>query len=586
MRELSLREKIGQLIATGFPAARPTDEWRSLVADYGIGNVILFSHNVESAVQVKELCGELRRTIEAITGCPPLIAIDQEGGRVTRLPADATNVPGAAAIASTGRPEHAYAAGRLTARELRALGINFNLAPVLDINNNKLNPVINVRSYGDTAETVERYGLLMLQGLRDEGVLAAVKHFPGHGDTSVDSHLGLPVVGKTAEQLAGLELKPFAAAIAAGAECVMTAHILFPELEPERVPATMSRAVVTGLLKGRLGFEGLVVSDCLEMDAIRRFYGTAEGAVGALKAGVHLLFISHTPQLVREAAERIERAVLEGDLSLSVVDEAVDKVLYYKSKYGAHGTVLPGARLPGPGLTGSGLESSNMGVPTLERSGLGGSGPADSSSVGSSLDGPRLEGSGLGASSLVGPGFAVPGFAVVGCEAHRRTAEAMSLESVCHLGGVLERVERGAGDTLFIGSDPYRADQAASGVDKAVSFPRAMAEAFAADYWVTRLDPDEDEILQAAERAKSYPRVVVGLVNGREHPGQLTLVSRLRAAGHRVTAVALGKPYDLAGLGPDVCALAAFEYTPLALKSLVRILSGEAAPVGKLSLTL
>ena len=225
MNKLSLREKIGQLIVTGFPGPEITDDLNQLITEYKIGNIILFSHNVRSVDQLSRLCTELQERITEQTGQPAFISIDQEGGRVTRLPDEATNVPGAMAIASTGRPENAYAAGRITARELRALGINFNLAPVLDINNNKQNPVINVRSYGDTAYTVEEYGLQMLRGLQEGGVLASIKHFPGHGDTAVDSHLGLPVIDKSVEQLEELELKPFRRAIEYGAECITTAHI-------------------------------------------------------------------------------------------------------------------------------------------------------------------------------------------------------------------------------------------------------------------------------------------------------------------------------------------------------------------------
>ncbi|CAM3860514.1 beta-N-acetylhexosaminidase [Cohnella lubricantis] len=519
MNNMSLREKIGQLIVTGFPEAEPSEEWLRFIADYRIGNIILFSHNVENKEQLQSLCAQLREAIEARTGFPPLISIDQEGGRVTRLPADATNVPGAAAIAATGRPEHAYAAGRLTARELSALGINFNLAPVLDINNNKRNPVINVRSYGDSAEAVEEFALPMLKGLQDGGVLASLKHFPGHGDTTVDSHLGLPMIEKTLAELEALELKPFVRAIAEGAEAVMTAHILFPALEPARVPATMSREIVTGLLKGKLGFEGLVVSDCLEMDAIRKEYGTAEGAVNALKAGVHLLFISHTPELVRAAVERIERAVQDGELPMSVIDEAVEKVQYYKQKYASRG--------------GSASE-----------------------------------------------------LAVVGSSAHRRSAEAMSLESVCLVNGELETLGATAADTIFIGSLPYRPDQASSRVKGGLSFPGWMEDAFGAAALTIGIDPTDEEIAQAVDQSGGYDRVVVGLVNGQDHPGQLALVRRLAAAGIRVTAVSLGKPYDLEALDAEVCSLAAFEYTPLVLESLRRILSGEAEPTGRPTLRL
>jgi beta-N-acetylhexosaminidase len=519
MSTLSVREKIGQLIVAGFPEPRVTDELRELIADYKIGNIILFSHNVENAAQLRGLCGELQRLIREATGHPAFLSIDQEGGRVTRLPSDAVNVPGAMAIAATGRPELAYAAGRITARELRAFGINFNLAPVLDVNNNPANPVINVRSYGDTAETVETFGLQMLRGLQDGGVLAAVKHFPGHGDTAVDSHLGLPVIEKTLEQLEELELKPFRRAIAAGAEAVMSSHILFPAIEKNGVPGTMSRAILTDLLKRRLGFGGLVVSDCLEMDAIRRFYGTARGALVALKAGVHLIFISHTAALVKETVETLERAVLSGELPESVLDEAVDTVLFYKRKYAD---------------------------------------PAES---------PTSE------------------HTLAGSLAHRRTVEQISLESVCLVRGGVEPIPWKDAGTVFVGCAPFRADLASNRVAPGFNFPEAMAAAFGAAHRLTGADPDGEEIDRVLADVSAYPRVVIGLYNGVDHPGQLELANRLASGGHRVTAVALGKPYDLAELDEGMDALAAFEYTPLTIGSLVRIMSGEAAPTGNIPLS-
>ncbi|MBM7566836.1 glycoside hydrolase family 3 protein [Paenibacillus sacheonensis] len=515
MRALTLREKIGQLIVTGFPSTGMTEDLKRLIADYKIGNIILFSHNIANKSQLRELCGELRHTITQHTGFPALISIDQEGGRVTRLPADATNMPGAMATASTGRPENAYAAGRITARELRALGINFNLAPVLDINNNKHNPVINVRSYGDTPGTVETYGLQMIRGLMEGGVLSSVKHFPGHGDTAVDSHLGLPVIDKSLEQLMELELKPFRAAIAAGAEGIMSSHILFPQIETTGVPATMSRTIITDLLKKRLGYGGLVVSDCLEMDAIKKYYGTARGALGAIQAGVHLVFVSHTPALVIEAAELIEQAVNDGELPMSVIDDALERVMYVKRKYGDTG-------------------ESDLNI--------------------------------------------------VGSDAHRRAAAAISEESICLVHGELETVRRGGGDTIFIGSPPYRTDQASSQAKSGLSFPAAMAEAFDAASATIGIDPDEEEIERTLRQAEGYGHSVIGLFNGRENAGQLKLARKLAASGHKVTAVALGKPYDLEELGDGACGLAAFEYTPLAIASLIRVLGGEILPTGKLSI--
>ncbi|TJY42296.1 glycoside hydrolase family 3 protein [Cohnella pontilimi] len=513
MKNLTLREKIGQLVVTGFQGPDITDELKDLVSEYKIGNIILFTRNVIHKEQLKSVCGELQRLITGKTGLPPFISIDQEGGRVTRLSADAANVPGAMAVAATGEPENAYAAGRITARELQTLGINFNLAPVLDINNNKRNPVINVRSYGDTAETVQKFGLPMMKGLMDGGVLPCLKHFPGHGDTAVDSHLGLPVIEKSLEDLHKLELIPFRSAIEAGAESVMTTHILFPSIEKERVPATMSRTIITDVLKKELGFDGLVISDCLEMDAIRQYYGTAEGALGALKAGVHLVFISHTPSLVKEAVERIEQAVASGELSLETVDDAVEKVLKYKGKYGS----LPAGDL-----------------------------------------------------------------SVVGCETHRIAINAISRDSICLLRGNLETVVRGAGDTIAVGCYPYRTDQASSEVNARLLLPAAMTEAFGIPHVMTAMNPDAEEIGRVMEQANGYRHVIVGLLNGMDNPGQLELVNRLTAGGHRVTAVAMGKPYDLGMLEGDICGLAAFEYTSLAINSVIGILGGASSPTGRI----
>lgn len=513
-RNLSLREKIGQLIVTGFPGLTITEELRELAREWKIGNIILFAYNAEDKSQLAALCGDLHRLVFEETGYPALISIDQEGGRVTRLPQDAVNVPGAMAVAATGQPDHALTAGRITANELKALGVNFNLAPVLDINNNKRNPVINVRAYGDTAESVTAYGLQMLRGLQEEGVLAAVKHFPGHGDTAVDSHLGLPSVSKTVEELEALELKPFRAAIAAGAEALTIAHMLFPAIEPERVPATMSRAIVTGLLKRELGYEGLVITDCLEMDAIQKYYGTAQGALGALKAGIHLLFVSHTPALVRETVQVIEQAVLSGDLPMETIDEAVDKVLYYKMKYGK---------------------------------------PADT-----------------------------PPLSLVGSEAHRSEASAISEASICLVEGELAPVAQGGVRALFAGSYPYRTDRASSQVRPGLSFPAAMSERLGGAQLLTDIDPDEAELERLLQEAEDCDRVVFGLYNGIDNPGQLEAVRRLVSRGKRVTAVALGKPYDLEELSGIECGLAAFEYTPLSLASVARVLAGEVRPEGRI----
>lgn len=327
------REKIGQLIFAGFPAEKPSDDFVNLVNDYKIANVILFSQNIKSAPQVKELCNELQDMIKASTGRPAFISADQEGGMVIRLTQDCTNVPGAMAIASTRDPQNAFIAGEITGKELRTLGINMDLAPTVDVNSNSANPVIGVRSYGDNPSDVSTFGIEMMKGLNLGGVMSVLKHFPGHGDTAVDSHLALPMVDKSIEELEKTELVPFKNAIDSGAEAIMTTHILFPQIEKEKIPATMSKTIITGLLREKLGFKGLVMTDCLEMNAIKEYYGTAKGALEAIKAGVDMVFISHSADIVRDAVVLIENALETGELSMERLDEAVATVLKYKEKY-------------------------------------------------------------------------------------------------------------------------------------------------------------------------------------------------------------------------------------------------------------
>jgi beta-N-acetylhexosaminidase len=334
MNQWTLREKIGQMIVTGFPTAEITPELKELIETYKVANIILFSYNLNTVEQVRRNCMELHQRIEQSTGYPAFIAIDQEGGVVTRLPKEeACNVPGAMLIGATGHKEYAYQAGVITGTELKALGINMDLAPVLDVNSNPDNPVIGVRSYSSEVHTVEAFGINMMKGLLDAGVTATVKHFPGHGDTAVDSHLGLPVVDKALEELMKNELIPFQTAIRESVPCVMTSHILFPQLEQEKLPATMSKAILTGILREKMGFSGIIITDCLEMGAIQNFYGTAEGAVAAVKAGAQLLCISHTPKLVIEAVQKIEEAVQAGEIPMELIDGAVENILKFKKEY-------------------------------------------------------------------------------------------------------------------------------------------------------------------------------------------------------------------------------------------------------------
>lgn len=328
---MNYRQMIGHRLVMGLNGTQINQEFEDLVKDYQIGNVILFKENVVSNDQLKKLCGQIQSLVQKHTGYPALITIDQEGGMVTRLEADGLNVPGAMAISATKDPHNAYVAGKITGLQLGALGINIDLAPVADINSNMQNPVIGVRSYGDDKDRVSLYAKAMAQGLADSGLLAVAKHFPGHGDTNVDSHLGLPEINKSLADLYDCELVPFINLIAAKVPAIMTSHILFPQLEPDRLPATMSRKIITGLLKDKLGFQGLVISDCMEMKAIENYYGTVAGVVKAIQAGVDLILISHTHDLVRRAADQVLKAMEDGQINMAEFEASVAKIIAVKA---------------------------------------------------------------------------------------------------------------------------------------------------------------------------------------------------------------------------------------------------------------
>ena len=330
---MTLQEKIGQRLMTGFPGPEMTEEFIQTVKEHKIGNVILFRENIRDREQLKKLCGDIQDLIRAETGHSAFIAIDQEGGIVTRLPKDAVNVPGAMALGATGDPENAYRAGVLIGREMCALGPNFNFAPTVDVNSNHSNPVIGVRSYGDDPHVAARFAEQSVRGLLEGGVLCTAKHFPGHGDTDLDSHLALPCVDKPLEALEALELIPFKAAIDAGVSAVMTAHILFPQIEPDPIPATMSRRIMQGLLREKLGFQGIIVSDCMEMAAIASHYGTSEGTLAAFKAGVDLVEITHHPLKCAAAAKLILEAAQAGELDMAQMDASVERILQCKARY-------------------------------------------------------------------------------------------------------------------------------------------------------------------------------------------------------------------------------------------------------------
>ncbi|MGI6632508.1 MAG: glycoside hydrolase family 3 protein [Bacillota bacterium] len=328
LEDLSLEEKAGQVFMVGFPG-RDRDGARTAICDLKVGGIAYFARNTGTVRETAALSAELQEMAAGSSGIPLLISADQEGGLVSRLTEGLPLMPGPMSLGAVGDPDLVRDVSRAIGTQIRAAGINVNLAPVLDVNDNPQNPVIGVRSFGSDPALVERLGTAAVRGYLDAGVAPVGKHFPGHGNTSVDSHLELPVLPHSMERLDRVELRPFRAAIRAGIPAIMTAHIVFHAVDPER-PATLSEPVLNGLLRRKLGFGGVIMTDCLEMSAVSRNPGPARGAILALLAGADMLLLSHTVEYQREAYFGLIEAVRAGEVPQSRLDEAVKRVLTLK----------------------------------------------------------------------------------------------------------------------------------------------------------------------------------------------------------------------------------------------------------------
>lgn len=333
MNALPLRRKIGQLLMAGFDGHVPDDQIERLIRSHHLGGVILFRRNIASPIQVAALNRRLQQINAEQSDIPLLIALDQEGGVVARIEEGVTPLPSALAFRAAGSAADCEALTRVANEELCVLGFNVNFAPVLDVNNNRRNPVIGVRAYGETVAEVCEYGLAAQRGIQSAGIAATAKHFPGHGDTAVDSHLGLPRVGHDRARLDAVELAPFRAAIAAGVDAIMSAHVVFPAFEPDPdTPSTLSPAVMTDLLRRELGFDGVVFTDCLEMAAIADGLGVVEGAVRAFKAGADILLVSHREDRQLGVIDALLASVARGEISEARIDESLARIHRLKQK--------------------------------------------------------------------------------------------------------------------------------------------------------------------------------------------------------------------------------------------------------------
>lgn len=331
LKEMTLTEKIGQLVIVGIDGTSLNSSMKIMIDTYKVGGFIFFKRNIQDTNQARLLINELK-DYNSTNSIPLFFSVDEEGGRVTRMPDEFLAVPPNREIGNFHDEDLSLNIGSAIARKIKAFGFNMNFAPVLDINSNPQNPVIGDRSFGASPETVSKLGIATMKGIQSENVIPVIKHFPGHGDTSTDSHLALPVLTHSLERLAYFEMLPFHQAIKEGAEVVMVAHILLPEVDPQ-FPASLSKPIITDILRHQLQFEGIVITDDLTMGAITETYSISEAAVRSIQAGSDIVLIGHDYDKQTAVLHSLQQAVTDGEIPIQAIDSKVYRILKLKKKY-------------------------------------------------------------------------------------------------------------------------------------------------------------------------------------------------------------------------------------------------------------
>ena len=499
-----LRHQIGQMIIAGFPSLEVDDQARALVSDYQVGNFILFARNMKTADQVAKMCAGLSdMTFEKI-GLAPFISADQEGGLVSRITDGAALFPGALALAAGAKEDEIRQVGKNCGEMLRAMGINVNFAPVLDVNIEPLNPIIGIRSFGDDPQRVADLGCAMAEGMVEGGVIATLKHYPGHGNVATDSHLDLPTNETDPDVLEKTEFLPFKQAFDRGAPAIMSCHIRFPKIDPE-LPATLSPVILTEMLRKKQGFQGLVFTDCMEMDAIQKGWGTAEGAVLAVLAGCDVLCISHHIEAVKAACDAIYEAVQSGRIPRTRIQETYDRIVAAKTRMGLthKQDICP--------------EKAEELVHTPEKVAL-----------------------------------------------HKR----LSRSSITLISGDGDLVKN-AKAPLFLSPVTKASTGVEDAEHNGLSFAYLASKALGGSFMDIDREPDEAQREQILQAAKGHDLVVLAVQNARFRPGMLQLIEELGEQDCKLALVLLAGPWDVSYIAGADAVIGVYEYTPLAVASTV-----------------
>jgi len=534
---MTLEEKVGQLFVMRVYGHSATDPDQAdidanlkeigvrtaaeMLARYRVGGIIYFAwaHNTRDPHQIADLSNGIQKASLGLPrGLPVLVSTDQEHGIVARVGEPATLFPGAMAVGAGGSRADARTLGRIAGLELRALGIRQNYSPVADVNVNPANPVIGVRSFGSDPQSVADLVAAEVKGYESSHIASTAKHFPGHGDTVDDSHAKLPYIHHTRDQWEQLDAPPFEAAIAAGIDSIMTAHIVVPALDPSEDPATLSRPILTGILREELGYDGVVVTDSLGMEGVRTKYGDDRVPVLALKAGVDQLL---NPPSLDVAWNAVLNAVRDGELTEDRLDESILRVLRMKAKLGL---------FKDPYVTHAGVDRT------------------------------------VGTRSHL-------------ATADRITERTTTL--LVNEGGLLPLSRRRTPKLLVVGADPA-SPSGTTGPPTGVLAGALTELGFTATALSTGTAPSAATVAKAVAAAGDADAVVVATYNVSASSSQKTLVEQLLATGKPVVAVAVRNPYDVAHLPGVAAYLATYSWTDVELRAAARVIAGKVDPRGTL----
>lgn len=328
---MTLDEKIGQMVMSGVDGYTISDTTIDMIKNYHVGGFIILGENIKSANQLLDLVNSLK-TANSGNNIPLLLSIDEEGGRIDRMPGEFKRLPANKDVGKVNNSEFSYKLGSIISEELNSFGFNMDFAPVLDINSNPNNPVIGDRSFGSDPDKVAKLGIMTMKGIGSGKIIPVVKHFPGHGDTSMDSHVGLPSLNHDIKRLEDFELIPFAQAIKSQADAIMVAHILLPKIDP-KYPASMSKTIINDILREDLNFDGVVITDDMTMGAVTKNYNIGDAAVKSVNAGSDIILVCHGYDNEVSVVNVLKKAVQNGIITEERVNQSVYRILRLKGKY-------------------------------------------------------------------------------------------------------------------------------------------------------------------------------------------------------------------------------------------------------------